>query len=165
MSTILALMSGPTTLPPFGLGFTLLAFTCVRASAEAIASFFETAIRRDYLGLWKFERAPLELPFPEPKPGGRHFPEIAIWRPSCHLDRCVITTNLQDGFCRFLAHYLSTVPVEFTTIRATAPGEDSAVFEFSHHENGSRQQSRCVQALRDDPKWQFYHEGVPLPFE
>jgi hypothetical protein len=75
----------------------------------------------------------------------------------------MLTTNYADGFARFLRAYLGAMPVDFTEIRATAANSSWPVFTFVHYEKGIER--RCVQVLKDDPKWQFFQRGAPLEFE
>jgi hypothetical protein len=145
--------------------FTYLVFNCIEGRLEKVFEEFQQIIDK-FDETWIFNRADLNIEqiyFPAPPHGGAQYIEFVLWEPAIQKGSTICMVNSRCGWAHFIRKYSQYYKRPCQHIAFSNQYDDYPAFFFYYHEHGKRQ--RIIQALKDDPKWVFYQEGEPLPFE
>ena len=145
--------------------YTYLVFNCIKGSLDTVYNEFREIIDK-FDEPWIFNRSELDIKqiyFPEPKPGGAHFSEFALWVPVIQKKSTIFIVNYQDGWEHFIRKYSEYYKRTCLHIAFSNHYSEYPAFFFHYYEEGAER--RFIQALKDHPRWVFYQEGEPLDFE
>lgn len=93
-------------------------------------------------------------------PGGL---PLLLWSPACSPGLTAFMPSVSAGD-HFVCSYAGTrFGHEVAQVRSTTQAADEPVNEFITYA-GNRMQ-RAVRAMKDAPRWDFFQQGEPLPFE
>ncbi len=80
--------------------------------------------------------------------------KVIIWQPqSIDFDLVVFLTTLSDGWPTLINNYFSVYGRE--TFSATF-SDDQSKYPLYNFEYRSGEKNRIIQAIKDDPKWEFF---------
>lgn len=90
---------------------------------------------------------------------------LALWTPCCSPGLTAFMPH-RPSVSRFVAAY-ATERFGFAAVevRSTTKECEYPINEFVAHPGGNSLDRRIVRAFRDEPRWDFYVDGPPLPFE
>ena len=86
-----------------------------------------------------------------------------VWEPRATLGSTIFASNLEDGWTSLVHSMTSRFLLTCAEVRVSALESEWPIVELHCFENGS--ETRLLRAMKDDPKWEFFERGDPLPFE
>jgi hypothetical protein len=113
---------------------------------------------------WSFSEGQLDISSIygcAPPSGGGHLPEFVIWEPS-DAKGVAFFSNLADGWPLFVRGLSRSHLVPFVNVRISNDLKHYPVCSMTYWVNGMK--TRSIQVLKDDG-WQFFENGMKLPFE
>ena len=88
---------------------------------------------------------------------------LLLWSPACDPGLTAVMPGIGSGDYFAMAYACERFGHEGVAVRSSAPGDAEPVNEFIAYA-GNRLQ-RAVRAMQDAPRWDFFQQGAPLPFE
>lgn len=129
----------------------------VRAPLTALAEAF------DNYPPMRVRTVETPLAFPA-QPYGRDKAEMPmlLWSPGAAPQLTAFMPSVSSGDY-FFTSYSTQFRFDVFEFRSTSSQAKDQLNEFAVYAGGARM--RCVQALQDFPRWVFFQDGNPLPFE
>jgi hypothetical protein len=88
---------------------------------------------------------------------------MLLWSPACAPELTAFMPQVSSGDYFFVEYACRRFGFAGIDIRSTTQDFEWPVNEFIVYESNVRR--RCVRALKDSPRWEFYTQGDPLDFE
>ena len=143
---------------PTPLSYELLVFSCFDTTPGKffgeMMAYFDGPRKLN----WKLWNAPLDIEtiyVGAPRPGGAHYEKLVVWEPRCAPGKCVVMTNLEDGWSRLVAYTADRLETTGCILRL-GNTDTQPVFSFRFHSGGK--EARVLQLLLDN-KWIFLKAG------
>lgn len=114
---------------------------------------------------WIYEKKlfyPKEIFYPAPPSGGRHLPRFGIWQPSNMTFGSVMLSNYEDAMIQLMRHLNKHYYVRYFSSQLIQDYKNFGFCGFEH--TNELRQSRVVHIIKN-PDWEFFEQGVFLPFE
>lgn len=92
-------------------------------------------------------------------------PPLLLWAPSCAPNLTAFMPRVASGEYFVVAYASERFGFPLVSVRSTGPDYSDPVQEFAAYEGKGIKPRRLVRAMLDEPKWGFYTDGEPLPFE
>lgn len=93
-------------------------------------------------------------------PGGL---PLLLWSPACSPGLTAVMPSVGSGDYFVLEYACKRFGHDGVAVRSTTQAAEEPINEFITY-TGNRMQ-RAVGAMQDLPRWDFYQQGEPLPFE
>lgn len=90
-------------------------------------------------------------------------PPLLLWSPACSPELTAAMPSVSSGDYFVMEYACKRFGHDGVAVRSTTQTEESPINEFAVYA-GNRMQ-RFVRAMKDSPRWNFYQEGEPLPYE
>lgn len=102
--------------------------------------------------------------FPEqPNSASETDTPMILWSPVNSPNLTAFMPQMKSSDYFVIAYATSSFHFSAATIRTSVDTEEWPINEFIVYENGVRR--RIVRAMRDSPRWEFFADGEPLPYE
>jgi len=88
---------------------------------------------------------------------------VTIWEPSIKQDSTMLMANFSDGWLTLVHNLGIKYGHELYRLRISSADSEWYVCSLTYYKNGKER--RIIQALKDDPRWEFFQKGEPLEFE
>lgn len=104
------------------------------------------------------------LIFPaQPYSAGPQDPPLLLWSPACAPELTAVMPHVSSGDYFVTEYACRRFGFSGVAVRSSTKEDESPINEFITYASNQRQ--RVVRAMKDSPRWDFYTEGAPLPFE
>lgn len=90
-------------------------------------------------------------------------PPLLLWSPACAPELTAFMPRVSSGDYFVVEYACHRFGLAGVAVRSTTQGVESPINEFIVYE--SNELRRCVRAMKDSPRWEFYTQGAPLHFE
>jgi len=90
-------------------------------------------------------------------------PPMLLWSPACAPELTAFMPQVSSGDYFIIEYACRRFGFAGVDVRSTTLDVEWPVNEFIVYE--SNELRRCVRALKDSPRWEFYTQGEPLDFE
>ncbi|MES2612153.1 MAG: hypothetical protein V4679_18015 [Pseudomonadota bacterium] len=88
---------------------------------------------------------------------------LLLWSPACSPGLTAVMPGVSSGDYFVLSYACQRFGHDGVAVRSSAAWDAEPINEFVTY-TGNRMQ-RAVRAMKDSPRWDFYQQGEPLPFE
>ena len=88
---------------------------------------------------------------------------VTIWEPSNKPNSTMLMANFEDGWLTLVHNLGIKYRHELYRLRISDPESEWPVWSMTYYNNG--EELRIIQALKDDPRWDFFEKGELLYFE
>lgn len=88
---------------------------------------------------------------------------LLLWSPACSPGLTAVMPHVSSGDYFVLSYACKRFGHDGVEVRSSAASDAEPINEFVTY-TGNRMQ-RAVRAMKDSPRWDFYEEGAPLPYE
>lgn len=105
---------------------------------------------------------PLVFPTQTYSPGPAD-PPMLLWSPACAPELTAFMPRVSSGDYFVVEYACRRFGFAGAAVRSTSQDVEWPINEFIVYE--SNELRRCVRAMKDSPRWEFYTQGAPLPFE
>jgi hypothetical protein len=99
----------------------------------------------------------------KPQSGGSRPATALVFSPRGREDVTVVFSDLTDGWITLTYWMTKHAPCQAWVFRAARPTVEWPLLGYEHIDSG--ESKRVVQLIRDDPRWEFYQRGHPVPEE
>ena len=103
------------------------------------------------------------LVFPSQPYSSPSDPSGLLWSPACAPDLTAFMPRSSSGDYFVVEYACRRFGFPGVGVRSTTQDVEWPVNEFIVYESNALR--RCVRALKDSPRWEFYTQGDPLDFE
>lgn len=144
--------------------FLYFTFCCFLCSLNDITRVLEST-RDKEKERWELTPCPFEFNLydTEPISGGRHLKKVYFFTPKANADICVMFSNMQDGWYTLNNVLSAKLQCDCYLFQITDPDYQSyGMNSFSYINKGN--DVRIVYTMQD-PRWEFYENGVKQWFE
>ena len=94
---------------------------------------------------------------------GLQDPPLLLWSPACAPGLTAVMPHVSSGDYFVTEYACRRFGFAGVAVRSSTQADESPINEFITYASNQRQ--RVVRAMKDSPRWDFYTEGEPLPFE
>lgn len=108
------------------------------------------------------ERVALAFP-DQPYTAARGALPLLLWSPACSPGLTAVMPSVSSGDYFVLSYACQRFGHDGVAVRSSNASDAEPINEFVTY-TGNRMQ-RAVRAMKDSPRWDFYQQGEPLPFE
>ena len=133
-----------------------VAFSCFDADLFSVEATVDHVLQGDtFTKHWEELKLP-EQPYRAPMQG-------TFWAPRSAQGKTALVAQLEDGWqtlCRLIA---TKGAVRTLVVRASSRHAEWPVVDFQYYEDSVPK--RCVRAMKDDSKWDFFQQGEALAEE
>ena len=145
--------------------FEVIPINCLWEEPSKLIQVFKIMDEQDEDRYWRITRQPLNLKniyFPAPCKGGAHLPKFAVWQPSNMSFGSVLIPNYEDGLIQLMRHLNRRFHVRYFSAYFSREHKNEGICRFEYADAAGTQ--RVVQVILDRG-WEFYDQGIVLPFE
>jgi hypothetical protein len=88
---------------------------------------------------------------------------VTVWEPKATPGSTMLVANLTDGWSSLVHTTATRFSLTCAMVRVSLPHDPWPIVELAYLLGGAER--RFLRVMKDDPRWQFFERGDPLPFE
>jgi hypothetical protein len=113
---------------------------------------------------WPVNATAIPLIFPsQPYSRSDADPPLLLWSPACAPELTAFMPQVSSGDSFVVEYACRRFGFAGVAIRSSTQDDEWPINEFIVYE--SNELRRCVRAMKDSSRWEFYTQGAPLHFE
>ncbi len=145
--------------------YDFISFSCIKQDINQVRDNIVTFYNNEFSKCWEIEENEVNIKsiyFPRPLAGGAHFMKILLWEPIDSKGWTIFMNNYQDGGHSLIYNLskLDDYKIYFVRMSNLYNQYPAYTFEFLSKDN-----TRIIQSIKDDNKWNFYAKGEILKIE